>query len=194
MSPLSWIEHHPALAAWIQGIGTFLAVIVAAAIAAAQIRATRSQQARLDAYRLLSNRQAATEVATIVGKFVQSFGNSVDTPSSLDALRHIKSLDGALRGYDEALGQIVLGDLRDAIMCERIFVMRSHIINMLEMIENLRSYLVRGGSNKAEIGARTSSVKSSATAVMTAASELRERLGLLYGPAADHSGTRDKRA
>lgn len=176
-----WIEAHPGTAAWVQGLGTLLAIIAAASIALWQVTATRRDEARRAEENLRGRRQAAAVVAETVARFVGQFSGSVGDKAQLQALPHIRSIDRALQGYNDELVRIPLGDLRDEILCQRILVMRSQLGNVLEMIENLRAYLKRGGSAEDEIGARVDAIGSSGAAVVKAAEEFQERLQLIGG-------------
>jgi hypothetical protein len=176
---LSWIEQHPGLAAWVQGVGTLLAILAAAGIALWQADAGRRGQARRATAELRARREAAALITATIAKFVGQFSKTIGDKANLEALPHIRSVDRAIQGYYDDLALIPLGDLHDGVLCERVLVMRSHMVNMLEVIENLRVYVKRGGSAKDEIGARVEAVGKSGAAVVHAAEEFRQRLDLV---------------
>jgi hypothetical protein len=175
---LAWIEAHPGLAAWVQGVGTFLAIVVTALIALGQVRATRRDQQMRAAHQLRARREAAALITATIAKFVGQHSKTIGDKANLDGLPHIRSIDRVLQGYYDDLTRIPLGDLGDEVLCDRVIAMRAHIVNILEMIENLRAYLKRG-SAKDEIGARVTAVGASGAAVVKAAEEFRQRLDLI---------------
>lgn len=184
----AWIEHHPGLAAWVQGVGTFLAIVGTAAIAVLQIRAGRRDQAGRALEELQARRAAAALITGTVSRFVEQFGKNIGQKDHLDGLPLFRTIDRSIQGYYDDLALISLGDLQDGVLCERVLVMRSHIINMLEVIESLRAYRKRGGSAKDEIGDRVTVIGLSAEAVVQAAAEFRQRLEFIASAASASGG------
>jgi hypothetical protein len=176
---LVWIEAHPGTAAWVQGIGTLLAIIVAAVTAVLQIRAGRRDQMRRAVAELQARREAAALITATVAKVVLQFSKTIGQKDHLDALPLMRTIDRSVEGYLADLALIPLSDLRDEPLIDRVLAMRSHILMILEMLESLRIYLKRGGSAKDEIGSRVQAIGSSGAAVDTAAEEFRQRLDIL---------------
>jgi hypothetical protein len=141
--------------------------------------ATRRDQRQRAYQQLRARREAAAQITGTISKFIEQFAKTIGDKAHLDGLPHIRTVDRAIQGYYDDLALIPLGDLQDGVLSERVLVMRSHIINMLEMIENLRTYLKGGGRAKDAIGARVDAVGKSGAAVVQAADEFRQRLNLL---------------
>jgi len=79
---LCWIEAHPGLAAWVQGVGTFLAIVVAAGIAPWQADRARRDQTRRAREELQARREAAALITATVAKFALQKPSSTRTIST----------------------------------------------------------------------------------------------------------------
>lgn len=174
-----WIENHPGLAAWVQAVGSLIAVGAAAFIAVWQTRKARESRMLAEKQRLADDREAARLVLVTVAKFVTSFAMSIGDKGNLDGLPHVRSVDGALEVYRETIARIPLPNLRDHVLCERVLVVQTYISGILDMLENLRAYLRRGGGASHEILARVNFIQNAGRSVDNARAEFEERLVLL---------------
>lgn len=176
---MDWIEHHPGLAAWVQAVGSLIAVGAAAFIAIWQTNDARNANLRAAVAHLRSSRESASVVIATVAKFVASFTSAIGDKANLDSLPHIRSVDSALEVYRDTIAALPLADLQDGVLCERVLVVQSYILSILDMLENLRTYLKRGGSAREEISARVDFIAKGGASVVQAANEFQQRLTLL---------------
>lgn len=185
---MNWIEHHPGMAAWVQAVGSLIAVGAAAFIAVWQAGSARKAQQLAAVQRLKSDRESAGLIVSTVAKFVTSFALSIGDRAQLDGLPHVRTVDSALQVYRETIATIRLSELQDGVLCERVLVVQSYIGAILDMLENLRAYLRRGGSASDEIGTRVGFIENAGRNVAQASTEFHQRLALLAEQAA-HSNT-----
>lgn len=176
---INWIESHPGLAAWVQAIGSLVAVGAAALIAVWQSASARAAERQAAQQTLRTNRQSVGLIVATVSRFVSSFASNVGDRPHLDSLPHVRTIDSALEVYRDTISALRMSELQDSILCERVLVVQSYIGGILDMLENLRAYLRRGGAAADEIAARVNFIASAGASVTQASAEFQQRLALL---------------